>query len=100
MAMQGRQVPVLREFCSNGENKVHTRNIDYQTALCNYAMQCSVLSLLLRCEGNRQCKGRNLRLAGCSVSGLFLPLLFCSVVVYSCADFEVFQLKTSMILGV
>lgn len=45
MAMQVRQVLVLREFYSDGENIVYTRNIKYQPALCNYAMQCLILHL-------------------------------------------------------
>lgn len=45
MAMQVRQVLVLREFYSDGENIVYTRNIKYQPVLCNYAMQCLILHL-------------------------------------------------------
>lgn len=87
MAMQDRQVPALSVFYSNGENRVHTRNIKYQTALCNYAMQFSVLSLLFKYEENRDSvRGRTWGWQVVELSGLFLYLLCCLVVVWPCAD--------------
>ena len=63
-------------------------------------MQCSVLSLLLRCEGNRDSvRDRTWGWQVVELSGLLLHLLFCAVAVCPCADFGVFLLKTSMILG-
>lgn len=67
--MQSGQVPTLGVLCSNGDETWNTKQ------------QLQLGNAVFRCEGNRQCKGQNLRLAGCRVKW---PVFVCSSVHWLC----------------